>query len=402
MAGDENADGRIDNPALFGSVDALMTTFSPNPLGLQNPRTVFWSVAAAMGTAVSASPFRPGDVARIVRNAAGQDGQVEHFMTREQFNTALGLPQATAIDVDAITFHPEFGVFFSLDADIVANTVCGPTLVRDGAVVVIPSTAITYTIDQRVAGVVASSAFVALSEAQIDQMVVAAGVADRNGLCVQSAGDLEALDFDWNGFRPWSGCPTAPTFFGPELVFAVENGTGASLLTTAGGGGIWNGPCAPMGQACAAGPTLGTQVGLSHPAPGLGVASYVNAFVQDYTNRYVLEAASPVMSVFPAGAPAGAAQVAIGGPFAFHFVFLELVSPVVPASFPAAPFSQEFFPDLYAPSLLLYTVAAAPTGFATVPTPAIPPGFTGKVLFQSAGFSATSIELSTPAVIDVQ
>jgi hypothetical protein len=57
---------------------------------------------------------------------------------------------------------------------------------------------------------------------------------------------------------------------------------------------------------------------------------------------------------------------------------------------------------VYIPSLLFYTVAAAPFGFGSVPTPAIPPGFTGKVLFQSVAFSSMSIELSTPAVIDVQ
>ena len=89
MAGDDNADGLINNATLFGSVDALVATVAPNPIGWQNQRSVFWSVSAPMGNAVSASPFRPGDVARIVRDAGGMDGQVEYFMTREQFNTAL-------------------------------------------------------------------------------------------------------------------------------------------------------------------------------------------------------------------------------------------------------------------------------------------------------------------------
>jgi hypothetical protein len=402
MAGDENADGVIHNPTLFGSVDALMANRFSTTVGWENQRTVFWSVSAPMGNAVSALPFRPGDVARIVRDAGGLDGQVEHFMTREQFNQALGLPLPTPIDVDAIAFHPQFGVFFSLDGDVPANTACGPMIVQDGAVIVVPPAALTYTFDMRVAGVLPNSAIVILSEAQVDLMVASANVADRFGACVPAAGDLEALDFDWNGMiNTWLGCTAGIVVTSPHLIFAVENGTGASLLTTAGGGQIWNGPCAPMGTPCGAGPTSGMQSGVRPPVVGVGVPSHVNAFALEHANRYVMEPVNHVMNVFPAGAPAGASQVDIGSPFAFNLVFLEIVSPVVPGSMPAFPFSQLYFPDLYIPSLLFYTVAATPFGFGSVPTPAIPAGFSGKVLFQSVGFSADSIELSTPAVIDV-
>jgi hypothetical protein len=46
--------------------------------------------------------------------------------------------------------------------------------------------------------------------------------------------------------------------------------------------------------------------------------------------------------------------------------------------------------------------ALAPGGFGTFPMFFIPPNAMGKVLFQSLAFGGSGIELSTPAVIDVQ
>ena len=404
MAGDDNADGTLFNPTLFGSVDALVSTFNTTgTTGLQNQRTVFWSVSTAMGNNVSLPPFRPGDVARIVRNAFFMDGQVEYFMRQEQFNQALGLPVATPIDVDAIAFNPQFGIFFSLDTDIVCNTACGPVLVQDGAIVAIPQAALTYTFDGRIAAVLPNSAFVVRTEAQVDAMVVNAQVTNRFGACLPNAVDLESLEFDFNGaINPWTGCTAAMVVFAPNLIFSVETGTGASLLTSAGGGTIWNSPCSPMGRSCGSGPTLGSQSGIRPVSGNIGAVSYVNAFLLDHTNRYVLEPQQHVMTVFPAGAAAGVNNVDIGSPFLFNFIFLEIVSPFVPASLPGFP-SPMFFPDVYVPSTLFYLMAPAAGGFGTFPVPAIPPFFAGKVLFQSVALTtAGTIELSTPAVVDVQ
>ncbi|MFY9344799.1 MAG: hypothetical protein WAT39_20065 [Planctomycetota bacterium] len=402
MAGDENADGTFFNPAIFGSIDALVTTVPMSPLGLDNQRTVFWSVSAAMGNNVSANPFRPGDVARIVR-AGLADGQVEYFMSQGQFNQALGLPLATAIDVDAIAFSPQFGVFFSLDANIVCNTACGPVLVQDGAVIAIPPAALTYTVDMRVASVLPNSAIVVLTETQIDTMVANAQVTDRFGACLTSAIDLESLEFDWSGaIVTLFGCTAAMPVFTPNLIFSVETGTGASLLSTAGGGSIWNGPCSPMGRSCGSGPTMGLQSGIRPPTAAMGVPSYVNAFALAHTNRYVLEPQNHVLPVFPLGAPAGSTWVDVGSPFPWNLVFVEIVSPVVPGSLPAFPFSQFFFPDLYVPSLFFYLPAPTAGGYATFPMLAIPPLWSGKVLFQSVGWGGNTLELSTPTVIDVQ
>jgi hypothetical protein len=403
MAGDENADLTYFNPAIFGSIDALVTTVATTPIGIDNQRTVFWSVDAPMGNNVSALPFRPGDVARIVRNGAG-DGQVEYFMRQQQFNAALGLPLATPIDVDAIAFSPQFGVFFSLDGNHMCNTACGPMLVMDGDIVAIPPIALTYTPDMRIATVTPNSAVVVRTEAQVDAMVVNAQVTDRFGNCLTNAIDLESLEFDMtSAITTYTGCTAGMVIFSPALVFSVETGTGASLLTTAGGGAIWNGPCSPMGRSCGSGPTLGSQSGLRPTTPLVGVPSYVNAFALAHTNRYVLEPQNHVLNVFPAGAPLGSTQVDIGSPFPWNLVFMEIVPLPVPGSLPAFPFSQMFFPDLYVPSLNFYMPAPSPLGWGSFPMPAIPAGFAGKVLFQSVGIStAGTFELSTPTVIDVQ
>jgi hypothetical protein len=206
MAGDENGDGTYWNPAIFGSIDALVATMSTTPVGGVNPRTVFYSPSAAMGTNISGIPgLRPGDVGRIVRTSAG-DGQVEYFMRQEQFNQSLGLPLNTPIDVDAIAFSPNYGVLFSLDQDIVANTICGPMLIQDGAVIQVSPWALTYTPDFRIASVLPVSAAVLYTEAQIDAFVNNAQVTDRFGICLTNGIDLESLEIDW-GWSERDGVP---------------------------------------------------------------------------------------------------------------------------------------------------------------------------------------------------
>ncbi|MEO6597823.1 MAG: hypothetical protein ABIP94_24010 [Planctomycetota bacterium] len=399
MAGDENADGAYFNPTLFGSIDALVSvSFAGTPGGQATQRSVFWSVSAPMGNNVSLQPFRPGDVARIVRGGPG-DGQVQYFMRQEQFNQALGLPLTTAIDVDAIAFQPNFGVYFSLDTDIVCNTACGPVLVRDGDVVCVPGGALTYTSDLRIAGVAPMSAVVVYTEAQMNAFIANAQVTDRFGACIANVIDTEALEMDV--FGPVTTIVPCPGMIltVPTLIFSAESGTGASLLTTQGGGQIYNTLCGPAGTSCGFGPTMGPQLGI-RPAGLVGAPSFVNGLCFARTCRHVLEPQQHVLNVFPGGAPAGFSAIDYGSPFAFNIILMEIVAPVVPPSLPAFPFSPNCFPDLYAPSVFVYWWPAfGPWG--SFPTPAIPPFYAGKVLFQSIGFG-TTFELSTPAVIDVQ
>ncbi len=399
MAGDEDANGFLFSPLLFGRIDALCVGFgSTTAVGGTNLREVFWSPEVAMGPAVAGAPsLRPGDVGRIVRQGV-LDGQVEYFMRQEQFNQALGLPLATPIDIDAITFQPGFGVFFSLDQDTPANTFCGPTFVRDGDVVAVPDWAITWTPDFRVAAVVPNSATVVFTEAQIQAMVINAGVANHLGNCVNVAIDLESLEFDWNGAIGTVVPCAGAVLQAPNFVFSVETTTGAGLLTTAGGGQIYNHLCGPAAMPCG-GITMGPQMGIRPATAAMGAPSFVNALAFGRAFTHVLEPQQHVMNV-PLGAPMGFNRVDYNSPFAANFVFVELVGMPVPQSLPAFPFSLLCFPDIYTINLIPYGPVFGQ--FGSFPVMAIPPALPPtKLLFQSVGIGGSGFELSTPAVIDI-
>ena len=398
MAGDENGNGFHWNPTLFGAIDALQEPMPVAGAAVSSPRSVFFSVTAPIGMNVSALPLRPGDVGRIVRNTFG-DGQVEHFMRQEQFNASLGLPVATPIDVDAIAYSPNFGVLFSLDADIAVNTFCGPFLLRDGDVVCVPPAALAMTPDFRVAGVLAMSAVVVHTEAQMSAFVANAMVTNRFGACIPVAIDTESIEIDLFGPVTFAPTCTGVAIPVPALIFATESMTGASLLTTAFGGQIYATPCGLAGTPCGGGPTFGNQLGLMPPTAANGVPSYVNAIAHTRSFRMALEPQQHVLNV-PFGAPAGATMIDYSSPWAFNLALIELVSPVVPGSISAFPFSQLCFPDLYAPSLLVHAWPLFGP-FGSFPMVAIPPAFSGKILYQNLGFGGSGFELSTPAVVDV-
>ncbi len=400
MAGDENANSVYFNPTIFGSIDALCAPISTSPVaGGVNARTVFFSPSVAMGTNISGGPgLRPGDVGHIVRNGAG-DGQVEYFMRQEHFNQALGLPLNSPIDVDAICFQPGLGVYFSLDQDVPANTFCGPLLIQDGAIACVPDWAITWTPDFRVAAVLPNSAAVVYSEPAVDALVAAAAVNNRFGVCVTQALDLEGLEFDWTQPIGFSfPCP-GTVIQAPHFLFTVENGTGASVLTTAGGGAIHVHLCGPAGTPCGFGPTFGPQMGIQPAGINVGAASYVNALMSTFTERFVTEPVTPVVTA-PGGAPFGATQIHYRTPYAWNIAFIEIVPATVPGSLPAFPFSLLCFPDIYVPNLIPHAWPLAGQ-WGSFGMAAIPPAFSGKVLFQMVGFGGSGLELSTPTVIDV-
>ena len=399
MAGDEDANGQYNNPSIFGRIDALLANQS-NAAGLarDNQRTVFWSPAQPMGNAISAGPFRPGDVGRIIRNGIGE-GQVQYFMRMEMFTQALGMPAGSTVDVDAIAFSPNYGVFFSLDADTLAVTDCGPTFVRDGDVLCVPPYGLTYTPDMRIASVVPSSAIVVHPEAQMNAFTANAQVTNRFGACVSLAVDVESLEIDFAGPSTFVTSCVGITVPVPTLLFSTETGTGASVLTTQLGGQIHNIPCGPAGTSCGFGPTFGPQMGIQQTSAAVGAASFVNALSFSRACRSVLQPQQHTMNVWPIGAPAGAIQIDYSSDFAFNIALIEIVSPVIPGSVPAFPWSQLCFPDLYAPSISVHAWPLAGP-FGSFPMIGIPAGWTGKVLYQNVGFGST-LELSTPCVIDV-
>ena len=405
MAGDEDADGQWWEPALFGRIDALLDATNLSAvLPGSSARTVFWSPSAAMGTALSGAPgLRPGDVGRIVRDAGFNEGQVEYFLRQEQCNQALGLPLATPIDVDAIAWAPGMGVFFSLDADTPALLACGPALVQDGAIVCIPDFAITWNPNQTIAAVLPNSAEVVYTEAQVDLMVGNAQIADRFGACIGAAVDLESLEIDWNGAVQWIPSCSGVALQVPDLIFSTETMTGAGLCTTAAFGQIHNGPCGPMGTSCGFGPTFGPQTGIRAASTSLGAPSFVNALASTRTWRYVMEPQQHVVTVPAAGLPVGSQMVDLSSPWPFNFVFWT------PAAFVPATASPSFpnilglpltFPDFY-PNPNFWTWTGG--GFNSWPMLPIPPGFVGKVLFQSLAFPpGGSWEVSTPITIEFQ
>jgi hypothetical protein len=402
MAGDEDGNGVYFKNNILGNIDALLSVANwTSPIGLDTQRSIYYSPAVAMGTTISGAPgLRPGDVGHIVRSGAA-DGQVRYFIRQEQFNQALGLPAFYAINIDAIAFQPNYGLFFSVDADVPAMTPCGPVLIQDGDILCLPPWSLTYNSDLTIATTTPNSALVVYTEAQMNLMTANAMVLDRFGACVTTVGDIESLEIDMMG--PATSVMPCPGMMlpVPNLVYSCENGTGASLLETSGGGSIHNTPCGPAGSPCtSATPTLGSQMGIRPTGPSIGAPSYVNALCSTRVCRFVLEPQQHVMNVFPVGAPMGANMIDYYNPFVLSLNLIQLVPPTVPGSVPGFPFSPTCFPDLYATMLISWTPVGP--GYGSFPMVGIPPSFMGKVLYQGVGFGAGTFELSTPTVVDVQ
>jgi len=129
------------------------------------------------------------------------------------------------------------------------------------------------------------------------------------------------------------------------------------------------------------------------------VVSSVTGLAFTRTQGFVPRPQAPVV-VAPFGAPLGATQIDYRPPYAWKLAFLEPVTATVPGSVPAFPFSQLCFPDHHAPSLVLHAWPL-PGQWGSFPMVAIPPAFSGKVLYQMLGFGGSGLELSTPTVIDV-
>ncbi|MBM4063504.1 MAG: hypothetical protein FJ265_20760, partial [Planctomycetes bacterium] len=257
MAGDEDGDNNYFEPSLMGSIDALLVVPTTGAATV-NARTIWYSPSVALGTAISGpAGLRPGDIGRIVR-AGTADGQVQYFIRREQINQALGLPLTTPIDVDAAAFGFNQGLYLSLDTDITCSPCGGPTLLRDGDVFCIPPGAYALTGAGTISAVVASSAVVVYTEAQMDAFTVAANVTNRFGACVPAVIDTESIEFDWQNPSTLMipGC-TGTVVSVPNLIFTAESLTGGAILTTAFGGQIHTSTCAPLGTTCGFGPTLG-------------------------------------------------------------------------------------------------------------------------------------------------
>lgn len=405
MAGDENGDGQYWNPSLFGAIDALQVGWGlssqTSSIGkvAPTPRMIYWSPSAAMGTVISGSgqQLRPGDVGRINVN-----GSVDILMSQEQFNTALGLPTTTPIDVDAFAYEPGIGIYFSLDQDLVGNLACTPGLwVQDGDLVAIPDAVINYVGigDYRIASVPTSSAHVVLTEALLNWHVANSGLTDNTGALVTVAGDLESLEI-YHGPGSVVGainvCGSVPI---PTFWFTTETMTGGSVASTIALGQAAQSACGQLGWQA---PFIqnGSPLGIQQQLANVGPASYVNALALGTTERFVLE---PLAHLLNYGLGGGnGTTVHVGGEFDYVVTWVD----IVPSTFaPSITVGQNLFPEWYCLGFTLWDFGVMANGFHFFNTPTIPIGWSGKLLFQSLGFDVAStnslLNVSTPCVIDV-
>src|SRR5690606_32180757 len=148
---------------------------------------------------------------------------------------------------------------------------------------------------------------------------------DRFGVCITTVLDIEALEMDLMG-APTTVIPCPGMILPvPNLVYSCENGTGASLLETSGGGSIHNTPCGLAGSPCTStSPTMGPQLGIRPSSAAVGAPSYVNALAATRACRHVLEPQQHVMSVFPGGAPLGSNMIDYYNPFVLSVNLIQL------------------------------------------------------------------------------
>lgn len=393
MAGDEDGDDSYWEPTLLGRINALLVTAGATGT-IGNPRTVWYSPSVSMGTTVSGAPgLRTGDIGRIARTGAG-DGQVQYFIRQEAINNALGLPLGTTIDVDAAAWSPNHGLFLSLADDIACNPCGGPVLLRDGDVFCIPPSAYTLTTMLTIGGTLPSSAVIVHTEAQMNLFVTNAQVTNRFGACVTTVIDTTALEIDWSASTTAvvPGC-TGTAVIVPALLFSAESLTGGAILTTAGGGQIYNTTCGPMGTSCGLGPTMGWQIGLQPPSAAVGIPSYVNALAS--TRLFTYTAQSQVPQI-PMWSPAA---IDFNTPGISTWVFMTFAPTGPGVVAPSSPFTWGWlgYPDYYnVPNFM----GIVPGGFATYLSPPIP--FVCDLIFQGVTITSSgTIEASTPTMVEV-
>ncbi|GAB4140860.1 MAG: hypothetical protein Fur0037_07500 [Planctomycetota bacterium] len=398
QAGDADADDSYFEPSLFGHIDAVLASLPNSPVGIQNQRSIYYSVDQPMATSVSGPPgFRPGDIARIARDSSGADGKIEYFLRAEDVQIALGLPPSPLfVNVDAAAFGPNYGVFFSIEDDTPANTLSGTLFVHDGDVLVIPPFGITWNTNMTVASVTPGAAVVVHQESAMDAFVANARITDRFGNCVNQIGDTDAIEIDWH-HPSWYLMPAWPgtAITVPHLIFAGETMTGAGVCNTLGGGSIHIELCGPLGTHCSFGPTLGNQMGLRPPTGSMGVASSVNGLCNTYVCRFVTEAQ---VAQFPFGSPA-LIDVASPGPTTWMFLAFAPSGPAVVAPSTPFPWGVLCYPDIYLPASYAGSIPTA-GGFGTYASPPIP-WPVDLVFFGITITTSGGIEASTPSTVEV-
>ena len=400
LVGDDDGDASYYR-GVFGGIDALF--FKRAPTTQPNMRQMFISPSRPLGRAVSGSPgLRPGDVGAILRNGAGLDGQVVHFLRVEQVRAALGLTSPiNDIDIDAIAVSSAGDVFLSLDADHAASLevdgVPTPMFVQDGAILVIPATAITYDARGNVSAVAANRGMVVFSEPQVDALVASSGITNHVGVCQSQIGDTDALEIAGIGDMQVRWGRNVYTL--PHLAVGGESLTGLGVIHTAGGVMTYGPTPCWLARHCSgsySGPSTGFEMGVAGVGGGAAAASLA-ALAFDLTLPspfpFYVDTCTPTVS--------GPATVAVGvhggntptllllsmGPSAIGGVAVSSSSPWLPTS---------AHPDIYFAGHLATVPVAG--GILTL---SIPSGLTLNVVMQAVTIDPVRGQpaLSTPATL---
>ncbi len=227
------------------------------------------------GTTVSV--IRPGD---FVRFTGG--GNLEYFITQDQIDVAAGLAPVGFTSVKGAS---------SMCQDLAGNLYYSPSqggqwingmssgvaLANDGAIVMIPATAITYDAFGNVASIVANSSRILIEEntlgpglapISVRQMVLNSQCFDRTGIPLAVAGvfgRVSGLDLDPNGgtFTPNWPDSTGAFVPAPNLVFTSDAGSYAGTIFSTNNNGT---PAVINGVTCAS-----TTTGVAANGSWLGV-----------------------------------------------------------------------------------------------------------------------------------
>lgn len=234
-------------------------------------------IEAFRNNGTTTSVIRPGDFVRFTGN-----GNLEYFVTQDQIDVAAGLPPVgfSSVKGASAMCQDNFGNLYyspSQGGQWINGMSTGAALANDGAIVMIPASAIVYDAAGNVASVLANSARIlveentlgpGLSPISVRQMVLNSQCFDRTGIPLAVAGvfgRVSGLDLDPNGGTFTPNWPDSAGNYvpAPNLVFASDAGSYAGTIFSTNNNGT---PAVINGITCAS-----TTSGIAANGSWLGV-----------------------------------------------------------------------------------------------------------------------------------
>lgn len=391
LTGDVNGDGWYVEPVLFGKIDAV-TTLKDGLAGTATIRDLYLSPAVPVGVGGGGClwTMAPGDVARI-----GDNGNVSWFLTEQQVRQAFQIANGQPANVDAVCLDGFQNIILSLEDDV---TIVGGQTAMDGAILAIPSFAVTYNPDDTVQSVVPGSGMILFGEATVDAMVVNAQVqnpalgmvtqiGDTDGLCVDSLGGTFTKPIEGVGNHTFS-----------DVLFCGTRLMGGGVLSTLGNGTIAMVNGVTLAKSALVGwSTDGEEVGID---PNAGTIGSLNALeLTPVPGRFVLDSKDPTP------VPGGSITLAAGGlDVGGALGILYSLGPSAPCSVAASvPFSNPGFPDLYLPMGINLVGSADALGIVSLDTPyagGVPAGL--SLVMQGFTLMGPGLDLTLSAPLTLQ